>query len=123
MIVHFSGPHRCGSKNDVQIFRESLMKKLRPGERVIADAGYVGESRNHVRCPGGIANHMFNEAAQSDVRHRHETVNSRFKEFNVLKQSFCGDIYTHGVYFAAVAVILQLNSLEGKKIWYTCYNV
>ena len=48
-IVWISGPHLPGVKNDLMIFRESLMHMLDPGERVEADAIYAAEAPQFVK--------------------------------------------------------------------------
>ena len=55
-IVWINGPYECGMWNDLQIFRNSLMSHLEPGERVEADDGYIGEHPQHIKCPRGFAN-------------------------------------------------------------------
>ena len=42
--MHVSGPWPCGENPDMKIFRAVLKHILLPGEKVIADKGYKGES-------------------------------------------------------------------------------
>ncbi len=64
-----------------------------------ADNGYIGEAPQRVKCPGSAANPTENQAMQSRVRSRHETLNGRIKNWEILKQVFRHDILKHGNVF------------------------
>ena len=108
-IVWINGPFPCGDWNDMSIFRSSLMSHLEHGERVEADDGYIGEHPRYVKCPAGFANPAATEFMQRRVRSRQETVNKRFKHFEILKQIFRSDLDKHGDAFRACAVITQIS--------------
>lgn len=76
------------------------------GEKVLTDSGY---GTSFFVTPTG--NNTIADYKQSVVRARHETVNRRFKEFNILHRTFRHDITKHHQVFFAVANLVQL-SLE-----------
>ena len=51
------------------------------------------------------------------ARCRQETVNKRFKQFEVLKATFRHDISLHGDCFRAVSVLVQLQINDGEKLF------
>ena len=108
-IVWINGPFPCGDWNDLTIFRSSLISHLEPGERVEADDGYVGEYPSYVKCPAGFANPQ-------------ETVNKRFKHFEILKQIFRNDLGLHGDAMRAIAVITQITINQGERLFACGYR-
>ena len=102
-IVWIYGPFKCGSFPDQRIFKKRLEKKLSDvGERAIADNGYSGLS---VISKEHLARHFKNHHAR--YRAKHETVNARFKIFNVLTKTFRHNRAKHGICFHAVGRIVQ----------------
>ena len=85
-LVWINGPFPCGKYPDITIFRNGLRHFLDPFERVEADDGYIGEAPYHVKCPKCAANPEENRRMQGLVRARHETLNGRFKAWEILKQ-------------------------------------
>ena len=79
-IVWFRGPFPC-NVSDREIFDTFLAQKLIPGEGVEADSGYRG--RDQIFTPG-IAKTRAERKQKSQVRGRHENVNSRLKVFGVM---------------------------------------
>ena len=69
---------------------------------------------------------MLQHMAKAWCRSRHETVNKRMKQFNVLKNCFRHDIEKHGYCFDAIAVITQLAIAKGGEplfpVPYRTYN-
>ena len=52
-FVHVSGPYK-GTAADVTVARDSVFDLLKPGERLLADAGYRAEAEGHcIVAPGG----------------------------------------------------------------------
>lgn len=102
-IVWVNGPYKCGVLNDLQFFQQFLASKL-IGERVIADKIY-----RHPNCmnPSDVTDDGYKKI-HSRIRARHETVNSRFKNFAVLGQSFRHAVNKHFICFHAVAQIVSL---------------
>ena len=75
-IVAYNGPFPCGSNPDITIFRKILKGKLMPGERVIADRGYRGDSKTFTPDQFTSTQH---KRAMSLIRARHETLNGILK--------------------------------------------
>ena len=117
-IVWINGPFPCGAWPDIKIFRQALKGKLiSAGERVEADDGYRGEPRC-VDLPKemafGFPDQLSKKAA---LRHRHETVNSRFKNFSILKDTFRSHFIKHGDVFRTIVVLTQLNIKYEDPLW------
>ena len=89
----------------------------------MADDRYVGEAPGKVKCPCTRIDLSDDRAMQSKVRSRHETLNGRFKFWEILKQPFRHDIVMqHGTVFRAIAVIIQVAIDEGAKLFSVEYN-
>ena len=116
------GPYPAGKYTDIKKFRQTLIHYLDPFERVVADDGYVGEAPERVKCPGSHVDTAKQRAIMSVVRSRHETLNSRFKVWEILKQPFRHNIVEHGEVFRAIAVIIQLGIDEGDKLFQVDYS-
>ncbi len=50
--------------------------------------GYIGEAPARVKCPGTGVDSSNDRGVQGVVRSRHETLNGRFKFWEILKQPF-----------------------------------
>jgi hypothetical protein len=87
---------------------------LNPGECVIADRGYKGEPRVHTPYH---AKDMDHYRAMSVARARHETVNGRFKHWNVLRNMYRHDRNNHYMCFGAVAAITQIELQTGMPLF------
>lgn len=119
-IVWINGPFRCG-KNDIQIARQSVIHNLSKNEMVEADNGYKGENW-HIRTP--TAQHYRTEKEKdmkANARGRQEHVNERFKNFDVLNDTFRHGLHRHSSCFRAVAVLTQLNITNGQPLWQVEY--
>lgn len=116
-LVWIEGPYAAGKYSDITIFRHTLIHFLDPFERVVADDGYIGEAPMKVKCPGTCVDSPEDLAEQSRVRSRHETLNGRFKCWEILKQVFRHNILDHGAVFRAIAVVIQLSIDEGQKLF------
>ena len=92
----------------IKIFREfGLKDKLDVNEMVEADAGYRGEPRK-IRSKDDF--HSSKERKEKErIRARHETVNRRFKQFNILGHRFRHDLSLHKFVFRAIAVLTQID--------------
>ena len=113
-----NGPFKCGKWPDIKIFRSALKHLLLPQEKVEADAGYRGDRK--VRHPGHVRN--WNELkAKKAARGRHETVNGRLKNWNVIDQVFRHNLNLHGICFLAVAVLTQLMFERGYRPYQVNY--
>lgn len=119
-IVHINGPFQCGFYPDITIFRTKLMGMLEDGEFVEADKGYRGEPTK-VRVPVDYQS-SAEKRQKALARTRHETVNKRFKQFNILGNRFrhhvsFGDMKLHKLVFESVAVITQLDISLGNSLF------
>ena len=118
-ISWLNGPFPCGRWPDIKIFRQALIHQLDPNERVEADNGYVGEHPGKVKCPSGFANPQENEAMQQRIRNRQETLNKRFKQWEILNVPYRHELSTHGTVFRAIAVITQVAITNGEPLFST----
>ena len=118
-IVWINGPFPCGTWPDINIFRRDLIYMLLPGEMVEADRGYRGEE-DYIRT-----NKMYvsrsDRRAKRRARLRHETVNRRIKNFNILTTVFRSALHLHRHCFRAAAVITQLSFECGERPWQVRY--
>lgn len=121
-LAWLNGPYPAGKWADITIFRHVLMHQLDENERVEADDGYIGEAPRKVKCPASFVNPIENEAMQARVRNRHETVNGRMKQWEILNVPFRGDIAMHGTVFRAIAVITQLAIRNGEPLFSVDYK-
>lgn len=121
-LVWINGPYEAGLWNDISIFRNALLHQLEDGERVESDDGLRGVSPQYSKCPRSIGNRVECEEMQQLVRSRHETVNKRFKQWNILKSIYKGKIEYHGGYFRIVAIITQLCIEHGEPLFSVEYE-
>lgn len=121
-IVWINGPYECGKWPDIKIMRQSLLSELDENERVEADDGYIGEAPARVKCPKSFTNVEATEAMQARVRNRQETVNARFKTWQILRQIYRHDIPKHGEIFAMIAIITQLSIMRGEYLFQVDYK-
>ena len=118
-IVWINGPFRCGM-TDIDISRQCILGSLSLNEMVEADNGYDGEEW-HIRTP---SNHRSKNEKKMKRRaaRRHETMNERLKNFNVLSDDFRLPLERHSSCFRAVAVITQLNIEGGEPLFEVEYH-
>ena len=122
VVVWIHGPFACGAFPDITIFRDSTLSFLDTAEQVEADDGYVGESPRHVKCPKRFTNPPEAEAMQNRVRSRQETVNKRFKQWGLLKQTCRHLLLDHGDVFRACASLSQLSINWGEPLFSCGYK-
>jgi IS5 family transposase len=107
------------------IFRKALKHMLPAGEKVHADLGYRGETK-HIVVPWEVgANDVAGKealATAASIRARHESVNKRFKQFEILKRVFRHDVQSHQCVFGACAVITQMNIEGGEPLYSIDYD-
>ena len=116
------GPYPAGKYTNINIFRRTLIHHLDPFERVVADDGYIGEAPAKVKCPGTKVDSSNDRGVQGVVRSRHETLNRRFKFWEILNQPFRHNIVEHGEVFWAIAVVIQLGIDEDDKLFSVDYS-
>jgi hypothetical protein len=86
-------------------------------EMTVADSGYRGEMRR-IKTPDFIhfrSKGKYYDAAVASARH--ETVNSRLKNIQVLVKRFHHSLAFHSSCFRAVAVITELNIEAGESLF------
>ncbi|CAB9501994.1 unknown protein [Seminavis robusta] len=104
-IVWINGPFKCGTWNDLSIFRRNLKHRLLPGEMVECDAGYRGDPKCRHK-------HVFltdrDARAKARARARHENVNSEIKKWKCTATPWRHERAKHKLCFGAVAVLTQI---------------
>lgn len=111
-IVWVHGGVWCGEGNDLTLAREKYTDAVDCGELTIADRGY----------PDGnffITPNTRPETAQAQkvIMSRHETVNKRLRQFNILQHVFRHDIAKHPNCFYAVATLTELMIEWGEELF------
>lgn len=107
-IVWIHGPFPCGSFADLRIFRLAMKHVLDDDEYVVADGWYQDE-----RCQ--TPNNRGQSPLHALIRARHETINRRFKQFNVLGHRFRLSLSLHSICFHAVANLTQIMIESGDR--------
>ena len=87
-FVHVSGPWMPGDWNDILIFRQGLVHKLGPNERVVSDKGLRGDAPDKVLHQGSveIAGSLDKTTWCKRIEGRFESGFNRIKRFKCLKQ-------------------------------------
>ena len=118
-IVWINGPYPCGEWPDLRIARDALHYMLAPGEFYVADGGYA-EGGQHSDTPNGLNDP--DQKMKAIARARHETINGRFKQFNVLYRVFRHDVSRHSICFRAVANVVQMMMENGSPAFTVDYD-
>lgn len=111
-IVWAYGGYPCGEYPDLLLAWEAYLPSIDDGEMTVSDNGY--QDPNYFIFP-----RMFPGSAQhqKEILSRHETINSRLKQFNVLKEPFRGLLDTHTNCFHAVVNIVQVMIDCGENLY------
>lgn len=109
-IVLYHGPFPCGSFPDIKIFRLGVKLALGPGEKVVADQGYKGDTRV---CTPDDHNDVDHKKAMIRAQTRHETMNSRLKTWASLKKVYHYARHKHHLIFWSVLVLTQIRFENG----------
>lgn len=117
-ICWINGPFMCGLWPDINIFRVGLKGRLAANELVVADKGYRGDPK--CKTPYHYISETDRRASKKALA-RHETVNKRLKQFNVLKQQFRHPLHKHKDCFYACAVTTQVMFSRGEKPYKVTY--
>lgn len=99
MVWTFGG-YPCGLYPDLSLARETYIHSVRRGERTMADKGYKDDAYF-------ILPNDENKTLHKLIMSRHETVNKRLKQFNILKHDFRHEKSKHPMVFHAVANVTQ----------------
>ena len=85
------------------------------GERVEADDGYQGEA-DCIDLTHETKRLKIIKKRKQLARSRHERLNGRLKQWNILKNVYRHDLRKHQYVFEEVAVIFQLEIENGKVL-------
>lgn len=111
-IVWVNGPFPCGHWPDLRIARDQIIYLVDPEEKMLADGGYRDGEDGFFETPTGHNN--ADQTMKQLARARHETVNRRFKTWNILKHTFRHGLERHGTIFMAVVNLTHmLMTIEG----------
>ena len=119
-IVWINGPFPCGDFPDLEIFQLSLAETLPAGELVETDEGYSGD---HVRKPSDYEGRLEWRRMKKNAMARHETLNGRLKQFNILKARYRGDRNKHFLIVNACACIIQSEIMERRAVFNVEYKI
>ena len=125
-IVWINGPF-AASTSDPTIFENGLSNELEENEVVEADGVYRGPDKAMLPQQGIDS---AERKQKSVARGRHEVVNGRLKQFNVLTTHFRhmkpnrnAMFERHGFCFTAIAVITRLKFEHGGQTFDVAYDV
>ena len=117
-IVWVNGPFPCGKYNDCDIFMNlGLKNQLQQYERVEADDGYRAADPLYVRCPGSRLHPQDTVDHRRALRGRHETVNKRIKQYNILRAPFQNGMHKHRMVFQSIIVLTQISFDLGQPLF------
>ena len=118
-LVWCNGPYPCGSYPDRKIARdEGLDDSLDPGEMYVADGGYR-DGFVRAETPNGLNDE--DQWMKSIARARHETLNSRFKQYGALRQKYRHGVDKHCFVFSSLANIIQIEIEEESPLFQIQY--
>lgn len=109
-IVHINGPFLPGAWPDLKIAKAQLHYMIPEGEFYLADSGYYKRDSPSITKNEVAA---FERQRMGVLLARHETINRRFKMWEVMKQTFRHEEELHGPIFTAIAVMTQLEIESG----------
>jgi hypothetical protein len=113
-LVWIKGPRPAG-EHDITVFRKKLKSKIPRGKRAVGDNGYKGE-KAIISTPNRQDAPEVRKF-KSRARLRHETFNSRIKNFKCLDVRFRHGIKKHKIVFEAVCVICQYQLENGSPLF------
>jgi DDE superfamily endonuclease len=116
-VVWINGPFPAAT-HDLTIYQkeEGLRSKVPVLKKVIADNGYQCQDDNNLSTPNKFDSEEVKEFNKR-ARARHETLNKRLKDFNVLKDSFGHELDKHKFVFEAVCVLVQYDMNNGLPLF------
>lgn len=117
-VVWVNGPFACGAWSDSTIMkRGGILNLLEEGERIETDNGYKHLDPEFCLSKSGARGFASNHKVRERVRARHETVNKRFRNFNIVKAVYRHDLLKHGMVFHAVVTLTQLSIESGEPLF------
>ena len=111
----YYGGFEAGIYNDLQIARKSFTSCLLPGEKAIADKGYLGEK--YFVTPNTL---FYNRIMLKRIMARHEVVNQRIRSFQCMRQMFRHGLEKHKICFQAVIKLVQIKLQNGEPLAPVC---
>lgn len=112
-IVWFNGPYPCGAWPDLRIARNEVIFLLDENEKILADGGYADDGQ-FFDTPTGQNN--ADQRMKQLARSRHETINRRFKQWNILGRVFRHNVALHSQAFLAVVNLTHMEmALTGNN--------
>lgn len=96
------GSYPCGDYPDLKLSKELFVDFLEANERAVADKGYNDKTYFLLPRDGSSKRHKF-------IMSRHETINKRIKQFNVLSEAYRHNLLSHNLCFHAVVNLTQLS--------------
>lgn len=104
------GGYPCGEYPDLKLAREAYVDSVQSGELTLADRGYRD------------INYFLQATNENGTLHkrimaRHETVNKRLKQFNILNHIFRHSLEKHPLIFHAVANLTQFMIENGEPLF------
>lgn len=109
-MVWVNGGYPCGEYPDLKLARESYVLSVNHGEKTIADKGY--NDQNFFIIPNNA-----NTELHDKIMSRHETINKRMRQFQILKQTFRHNKSKHPMVFHAVANLTQPMIDNGEPLF------
>lgn len=109
-MVWVFGGYPCGLYPDLKLAREAFVPSLRNGEKALADKGYKDEA-------SFILPNIVTTKEHGLYMSRHETVNRRMKQFQILKQVYRHSLTKHPMVVHAVANVTQLMLKNGHPLF------
>lgn len=109
-IVWAYGGFPCGAYPDLKIARELFVDFLEPGERAMADRGYNDPTYFLLPDP-------HNSTRHKTIMGRHETVNKRLRQFNILASKFRHEKSLHEKCFHAVVNLTQITIKKEEPLF------
>jgi hypothetical protein len=113
-IVWINGGYPCGQFPDLKIARELYTSVVEFGELTLADLGY--RDANFFITPRNL-NGFLTASKHKIIMQRHETVNRRFKQFAILRNTFRNKIEKHSSCVRAIANMIQVSMNNGEKLF------
>jgi DDE superfamily endonuclease len=114
-VIHVHGPKPAGC-SDAHIYQSEggLKDKIPDGRMAIADNGYQGQDK--LSTPNPLDSAELNRLKRR-ARARHESLNKKVKDFDILEQRFRHPLSKHKTVFEAVITLVQFNLDNGCELW------
>ena len=115
-VVHTNGPFPA-ARHDLAIFCMDLMGKVKEGQLVIGDKGYIGQDVDDMMMTPNSHDPEEVRKFKGRARARHESFNKVLKRFHILDNRFMHSEEQHKMCFDAVLVICQYQMEMGAPIF------